>query len=65
MFFHHVITQTLFLERLQIWHMQHIAFMEHSVSEREKKKLFVRYSFKQVRTACAMLLATECNKIHM
>lgn len=37
MFFHHVITQALFLERLQIWHMQYIAFMEHSVLERAEK----------------------------
>lgn len=65
MFFHHVITQALFLERLQIWHMVYIAFTEHSVLERAKNNLFVRYSSKQVRTARAMLLTTKLNKIHM
>ena len=63
MVFHHVVTQALFLERLQIWHMLYVAFMEHSILERAENNLFVRYSLKQVRTARAMLLPTKLNKI--
>lgn len=45
--------------------MLYVAFMEHSVLERAKNNLFVRYSLKKVRTAHAMLLPTKLNKIHM
>jgi len=59
MFFCHVTTQALLRERLQIWHMLYVAFMEHSILETAKNNLFVRYSLKQVRTAHALLLPTK------
>lgn len=59
MFFHHVITQTVLLERLQTWHTLYIAFTECSGLERAKNSLLVRQNFKPMRTTHSMLLTAK------